>query len=100
MGKEHGGDNKMTTVKSTINISRQNKEQLEQLVKINELSSVTEGINLAIAEFVKTKQKALYSAQMRRAAQDNDFMERTLMAQKDFEGIDSDCEHISGDSEW
>ena len=84
-----GGD-KMTTVKSTININKYYKSQLEWLVTQNELSSVTEGINIAIEEFVKAKQKELYAKQMRKASQDAGFMERTLSSQRDFEKIEAE----------
>lgn len=97
MSSNCGGD-KMTTVKSTINLSKYYKEQLEYFVSIKELGSVTEGINLAIAEFVKTKQKALYADRMRQAAQDSEFMQRTVSCQNDFERIDADT--LSEVSEW
>lgn len=90
----------MNTIKSTININKYYKEQLEYLVRIKELDSVTEGINLAIAEFVKSRQKALYAEQMREAAQDKNFMERTMTAQKESEGMDANADNLSEDCEW
>ncbi len=45
------------TIKSTVNINKYCKEQLEYLVRINEINSVTEGINQAIENYVKAKQK-------------------------------------------
>jgi len=88
MKRDFGGD-KMSTVKSTINIDKYYKEQLEDLVKKNVLSSLTEGINLAIEKFVKEKQKEIYDKQMQEAARDADFMERTLSSQLDFEKVDT-----------
>lgn len=97
MDINHGGTI-MTMIKSTVNIDKYYKEQLEYLVSINELNSVTEGINIAIAEYVKDKQKALYAQQMRQAAQDPAFINRTMTAQKDFEKIETI--DLSKDSEW
>ncbi|HCA30606.1 MAG TPA: hypothetical protein DEP23_14155 [Ruminococcaceae bacterium] len=91
---DFGGDI-MSTVKSTININKYYKEQLEDLVKQNVLTSLTEGINLAIEKFVNEKQKEVYNKQMQEAAQDADFMKRTLSSQLDFEKID-----IEVNGEW
>ena len=75
----------MTTVKSTVNLNRYYKEQLELFVRMNQISSVTEGINAALEAYVKATQKALYEEQMKAAAKDKSFMERTLSAQRDFD---------------
>lgn len=80
----------MNAVKSTVNLNKYYKEQLEELVRLNLLSSVTEGINLAIENFVKEKNRELYAKQMEEAANDREFMERTLTAQKDFDKIDDE----------
>ena len=80
----------MNAVKSTVNLNKYYKEQLEELVRLNLLSSVTEGINLAIENFVKEKNRELYAKQMEEAANDREFMERTLTAQKDFDKIDEE----------
>lgn len=92
----------VSTVKSTVNLSRYYKEQLEYLVQINELESVTEGINIAIENFVKAKQKELYSEQMKMAAKDESFVKRTMDSQSDFENSDADSSILSDseDSEW
>ena len=88
MSRDIGGG-KMTTIKSTININKYYKEQLELFVRTQELSSVTEGINLALEAFVKAKQKELYARQMSQAARDADFMDRTLSSNRDFEKIEN-----------
>lgn len=79
----------MATVKSTINLNKYYKEQLELFVQMNRISSVTEGINTALENYVKTMQKTIYSEQMKAAAADKNFMERTMASQRDFEQIDS-----------
>ena len=91
-----------TMVKSTVNLSKYYKEQLEYLVQIKELGSVTEGINLAIENFVKAKQKELYAQQMKAASEDAEFISRTMGTQKAFEKSDADTEkRISAeDCEW
>ncbi len=90
------------TIKTTVNINKYYKEQLEFFVQIKELDSVTEGINLAIENFVKAKQKELYAAEMKKAATDADFMKRTLGTHKDFEKSDADTEKLisAEDCEW
>ena len=89
----------MTTVKSTVNLNRYYKEQLELFVRMNQISSVTEGINAALEAYVKATQKALYEEQMKAAAKDKDFMERTLSAQRDFDNMDSEDRLLEAD-EW
>jgi len=90
------------TVKSTVNLNTYYKEQLEYLVQINELSSVTEGINLAIEQFVKEKQKELYAKQMQQAAQDQDFVKRTMGTQSEFTYADLEVDSLmcAEESEW
>ncbi len=90
------------TMKSTINLNKYYKEQLEYFVKIKALDSVTEGINLAIEAFVKEKQKELYAAQMKKAAADADFVKRTVGTQQAFENVDADtAKQMAGeDFEW
>ena len=94
----------MTTaiVKSTINLNRYYKEQLEYFVQIKELDSVTEGINLAIENYVKAKQKELYAAEMKKAKSDAEFIKRTMGTQKEFEKSDADTEKLifAEDYEW
>lgn len=98
MSTDIGGD-KMTTVKSTVNLNRYYKEQLEMFVRMNHISSVTEGINAALEAYVKAMQKSIYEEQMKAAAKDRDFMERTMAAQRDFENMDSENELLEAD-EW
>ena len=80
----------MIAVKSTINLNKHYKEQLEELVRQHMLSSVTEGINLAIGNFINEKNRELYDKEMTAAANDSDFMERTLSSQRDFDKIDNE----------
>lgn len=77
-------------VKSTINISSVNFEELKNLVSENVISSMTEGINLGVEMLIKEKRKELYAKQMAEAAKDKAFLERTLGAQRDFDKIDAE----------
>ena len=85
----------MDGVKSTVVLSKQNKTNLERLVKSKQLSSITEGINIAVENFVKALEKEKFKQQMKEASQDPDFIKRTMKAQSDFEFLD--CEAIG---EW
>ena len=91
-----------TTIKSTININRQYKEQLEYLVKIKEINSITEGINNAISEYLKYMQKKLYEEEMKDAKEDKEFLARTMFSQQAFSEVDKEIEEISNmeDLEW
>ena len=82
------------TVKSTININRYYKEQLEYLVQISEINSFTEGINIAIEQFIKEKQKELYAREMKKAKSDEEFIKRTIKTQKEFEKTDLELEKL------
>ena len=91
-----------TTIKSTININRQYKEQLEYLVKIKKINSITEGINNAISEYLKYMQKKLYEEKMKDAKEDKEFLARTMFSQQAFSEVDKEIEEISNmeDLEW
>ena len=91
-----------TTIKSTININRQYKEQLEYLVKIKEINSITEGINNAISEYLKYMQKKLYEEEMKDAKEDKEFLARTMFTQQAFSEVDKEIEEIRNmeDLEW
>ena len=90
------------TIKSTVNLNKHDKEQLEYLVSIHEINSVTDGINQAIAKFIKEKRKKLYAAGMEKAKSDEGFLARTMRIQKEFEKSDSEVEGLitEEDYEW
>ena len=90
------------TVKSTFQLSKYYKEQLEYFVQIKELDSVTEGINIAVENYVKAKQRELYAAEMKMAAADPEFVKRTMGTQKEFAKSDADMEKLisAEDYEW
>ena len=88
-----------TLVKSTVNLNRNYKEHLDLFVRMNRISSVTEGINDALEAYVKNTQKAIYEEQMAEAAKDRAFMERTIGSQSEFETIDHEGLTLE-DEEW
>ena len=89
----------MATVKSTVNLNQYYKEQLEMLVQMKQISSVTEGINAALEAYVKKMQKTIYEEQMQAAAKDPDFMERTMSAQTDFDRMEQE-DRTAEAEEW
>lgn len=78
----------METIKSTIYINKSNKNELERLVSLNYLDSITEGINKAIEEYIKNVKKELYLKEMQEAGKDKDYLKRTLESQNDFNDVD------------
>lgn len=88
----------MPTVKSTVNLDKKLKEQLEILVKEEKISSLTEGINNAIYDYLKKMKRLSYEMKMKEAASDKAFMARTMRIQKEFEGLDRDNNLC--DEEW
>ena len=80
-----------TMVKSTINITLVNFEELKELVSKNVISSMTEGINLGVEMLIKEKRRELYAKKMAEAAKDKAFLERTLGSQRDFDRIESEA---------
>ena len=75
----------MVRTKTTINLDIKLKEQLEKLVKDGKIASLTEGINLAINNYVKSIKRKEYAKAMEEASKDSSFMERTLKVQSEFE---------------
>ncbi|MCR5461746.1 MAG: hypothetical protein K6E87_01630 [bacterium] len=88
----------MEMIKSTINIDKELKEQLETLVRCKKIASLTEGINLAINDFINKQKRSDYEARMALASKDDAFMRRTMVVQEEFEKLDRDIN--LGDDEW
>ena len=88
----------MSVVKSTINLDKDLKEQLEVLVKEEKISSLTEGINNAIYLYLKKMKRLSYELKMQEASKDSIFMARTMRVQEEFERLDREID--AGDDEW
>ena len=88
----------MSVVKSTINLDKDLKDQLEILVKEEKISSLTEGINNAIYLYLKKMKRLSYELKMQEASRDVSFMSRTMRVQEEFERLDREID--LGDDEW
>ena len=56
----------------------------------NVIPSIDQGILTAIEEFVKAHKRSTYEASMREAADDPNYIERTIKMQEDFAEVDSE----------
>ena len=75
------------TVKNTFNLTVSNYQELKRLVDNNFISSMTEGVNLGIELLVIEMRKKSYYEQMKKAALDKDYIQRTVSSQKDFDNL-------------
>lgn len=80
----------MNYIKTTVNLNPEYRNQLNELVKDNLISSVTDGINQAIQLLIKEKKNQQYIKRIVEAAQDISFIERTMMIQKEFDAIETE----------
>ena len=78
----------MQMVKSTVNIPVKLKEELNKYVKLNMVPSFSSGVNMAIEAYLKELRRIDYDRQMAVAANDRDFIERTM-----------DCQNAMSDRE-
>ena len=65
-------------------------ESLKRMAKRKEIPSVNHGIRLAVGNYLKDEKKACYEQSMRQAAQDGDYMARTLETQEAFAAVDTE----------
>lgn len=83
------------TVKSTININKDYLDELKLLISENRLSSLTEGINNAIAMYLSFERKKRYYTAMEEAGKDDAFINRTMDSQAFFDSMETEP-----DSKW
>jgi metal-responsive CopG/Arc/MetJ family transcriptional regulator len=81
-----------TSVKYTTILPKDCLEELKQLADMKVISSVSQGIRMAVEEFVAIRKKLAYENAMREAAEDEAFMGRTMDAQHDFIFADAEVE--------
>ncbi|MCL2197408.1 MAG: hypothetical protein FWB80_00645 [Defluviitaleaceae bacterium] len=86
---------KESSIKYTTVLPRVCIDELKNLADKKIIPSVSQGIRLAIEEFVAIQKKDEYAALMREAANDKAFIARTMDAQNDFTIIDNE-----GAGEW
>ena len=73
----------MQAVKSTVNIPVRLRNELNMYVKLNMVPSFSSGVNMAIKTFLKELRRIEYDKQMAEAANDKDFIERTMDCQNE-----------------
>lgn len=78
------------TIKYTTVLAEDSVDALKNMAARREISSVNQGIRLAVERFIEEEKKAAYARAMRDAAADADFLERTMNAQEDFARIDQE----------
>ena len=79
---------KESSVKYTIILPQTSIDTLKSMARDNVIPSIDQGILTAIEEFVKAHKRAAYEASMREAADDPNFIERTMKMQEDFTEVD------------
>lgn len=67
----------MESVKSTINISTQLREELNKYVALKMVPSFSSGVNSALELYLKDLRRSEYERMMAAAALDKDFLKRT-----------------------
>lgn len=82
--------NNMETVKYTATLPSEFVNELKELASKSAIPSVNYGIGEAISIYIHDIKQKNYEAQMKAAACDNDFIERTLNCEEDFLYVDSE----------
>ena len=83
------------SIKYTTVLQKENIEALKSLVSEKVIPSVSQGIRIAVENFIISKNKDIYEKLMREAAGDENFMRRTQKVQTEFNDID-----IELDGQW
>lgn len=79
-----------STIKYTAVLPTEYVESLKRMAKRKEIPSVNHGIRQAVGNYLKDEKKARYEQAMRQAAQDSDYMARTMEAQEAFSDVDTE----------
>ena len=80
----------MESVKSTVNISSSLRAELDRYVALKIVPSFSSGVNNAIKAYVKELRRIEYDKQMEEAANDKDFMQRTMDCHLEMTSFDSE----------
>lgn len=78
------------TVKYTTILPRECLDELKHLTAIKIIPSVSQGIRLAVEDFVTVQKRRAYEDSMREAAGDAAFLKRTVDTQSDFAAVDAE----------
>ena len=78
------------TIKYTTVLPEPYVEELKQMAANRQISSVNQGIRLAVGRFIEDEKRTNYARAMREAALDPDYMARTAQVQEDFAALDAE----------
>ena len=81
------------TVRYTATLPLSHFDALKEMTKGKEVPSVNFAINQAVDEYLKSRKTAQFDAQMKEAAKDKAFLDRTIGCSEDFKYVDGE---ISG----
>jgi len=79
-----------TNIRYTAMLPEKDVLILKELVASKVIPSVNSGIRDAIETYIDACKREQYALRMREAAQDKDFMKRTMDAQNAFRDVDSE----------
>ena len=81
---------KETSVKYTTVLPKVCIDEMKSLVDKKIVPSVSQGIRLAIENFIATQKQREYANSLKDATSDNSFIKRTMDAQNDFTLVDEE----------
>lgn len=82
--------NTTKNVRFTTTLPQNYIDELRKLAKEQTIPSVNFGIKEALDEYLKQMKKAKYEAEMQKAANDKDFLQRTYECAEDFKKLDGE----------
>ena len=85
-------NNRETSIKYTTVLPKECLDELRNLTDKKIIQSVSQGIRLAVEDFVAIQKRRDYEESMRTAANDDAFIKRTVDTQNDFRAVDSEGE--------
>lgn len=78
------------TIKYTAVLPASQVQSLKEMASRKEIPSVNYGIRQALEQYLENEKRARYEREMQMAAQDNEFMTRTMGAQAAFAELDEE----------
>ena len=81
---------KETSVKYTTVLPKICIDEMKSLADKKIVPSVSQGIRLAIENFIATQKQHEYASSLKEATSDNSFIKRTMDAQNDFTVVDEE----------
>jgi hypothetical protein len=81
-----------SSVKYTAVLSKECLDDLKTLAERKVIPSVSQGIRIAVEEFVAVQKRQAYEVSLMEAAADAAFIKRTIDTQNDFAAVDAEGE--------